>query len=86
MPTITITISGGGQTLGRTKTISAADLTNRFLPAHRAFYQIGRMPSDPPLTDDDVAKMWADDVLNRMKQRVQDYDRQQANIPPLDLT
>jgi len=74
MPTITVTVTAGGNTMGRTKTITAADLTNRFLPAHRAFYQIGRMPADPALTDQQVAEAWADDVLARMKQRVQDYD------------
>ena len=82
MPAITVTI---GQ-YGRTKQMTAADLTNRMIPAHRAFYQVGRLATDPPLTDQEVVEKWAEEVMNRMKQRVQDYERQQAAIADVPLT
>jgi hypothetical protein len=86
MPTITVTITAGGNTVGRTKTISGPDLTNRFIPALRALYGAMRMPADPALTDDEVVQHWADEVMQRVKQRIQDYERTAATIPPLDLT
>jgi hypothetical protein len=84
MPTITITITAGGNTIGRTKTISGPDLTNRFLPAHRAGFPL--MPNETPLTDDQVIQRWADNVLQQLKQRVHDYEASTIVIPPVDLT
>ena len=38
------------------------------------------------LTDDQVIQQWADDILQRMKQRIVEYERSAATIPPVDLT
>jgi hypothetical protein len=86
MPTININIVAGQNTVGRTKTISGPDLQNRFLPALRAQYSMTRLATDPALTDDQVIQAWADDVLQRMRQRIQEYERSSTAIPPLDLT
>jgi hypothetical protein len=88
MPTITVTITAGGNTIGRTKQISGPDLQNRFLPAYRALFAMMTLqpPGTPALTDDEVIQRWADDVLQRLKLRIKDHETTIAVIPPLDLT
>jgi hypothetical protein len=86
MPTITISISAGQNTVGRTKQITGPDLQNRFIPAHRAMFQMTHLSTDPAMTDDQVIQQWADDILQRVKQRILEYERSTAAIPPVDLT
>jgi len=86
MPTININIVAGQNTVGRTKQISGPDLQNRFIPAWRAWYSQTRLPTEPALTDDQVIQQWADDILQRIKQRIQEHERSTATIPPVDLT
>lgn len=67
MATVTIQLTNDlGQTAGRVKTISGADL-QRFLTAWRALY------GDNP-TDQQVAQRWADQLLLETKTAVRNFE------------
>jgi hypothetical protein len=70
MATITITITAGAQTAGRTKTVSAGDL-QRFLAAFRSIF--GANLSDPQ-----VIEAWADNCLSQTKDTIRNYENQSA--------
>jgi hypothetical protein len=63
MATITIEITAGGTTAGRTKTVSGPHLT-RMLAAYRAFFE------NPGMTDEEVIHAWADSLLNHSKRLI----------------
>jgi Tfp pilus assembly PilM family ATPase len=86
MATINVNVVAGQNTYGRTKQISGQDLQNRFIPAFRALYSMTRLSTDPVLTDEEVVQHWADQIMYQIKQRIQEYERTAAVIPPLDLT
>ncbi len=78
MATITVTMTAGGNTYGRTKTIANTDLANRLIPALRA--------ENGAVSDQQVIEAWADAVLQRTKQRVKQYETSQLSVSDLGLT
>jgi hypothetical protein len=77
MPSITVTIAG----MGRTRTISAGDLSTRLMPALRYFN-----PALEEATDQEVLQHWADQIMEDLKTSVANYEDAKRTKSPLTLT
>lgn len=79
MATVTIQITAAGNTVGRVKTVSGADLT-RFLEAYKSV--LGQVDDgDGGLrdrTDEEVVQTWADNIIAHTKATVRQYENIQA--------
>jgi hypothetical protein len=83
MPSISITING----IGRTRTISAGDLTNRLMPAMR--YLAGDEPLPlviDPIADRQMLETWADQIIAGLQSNVYAYEDSKRTVTPLILT
>ena len=67
MATVTISITAGANTAGRTKTITAPHLL-RFLAAQRKILGL------PSATDDEVVQAWADRILAETKNAIRSVE------------
>jgi hypothetical protein len=81
MPTISITIGG----LGRTRTISAGDLSGRLMPAMR--YMAAASPDIVNAENDlKIIQGWADAIIRDLQVTVDNYEEVKRVKTPLILT
>jgi hypothetical protein len=81
VPTISITIGG----LGRTRTISAGDLSGRLLPAMRYMAAASPEIADPE-NDLKIVQGWADAIIRDLQVTVDTYEEVKRIKTPLVLT